>query len=126
MYGYVILELRALPGEGSVRMEGICLGAVRWYTAKSSDAVFHTRQSGWDALFCRIVIKTVAISRADSTEKEGGFFMRKREGFVKQAADFRGSGTGCAGSGAGEGRSGGRAGGNFGDTDGAGGKITAF
>ena len=29
-------------------------GAVRWYTAKISDAVFHARQSGWDALFCRI------------------------------------------------------------------------
>ena len=27
--------------------------------AKISDAVFHARQSGWDALFCRIAIKTV-------------------------------------------------------------------
>ena len=27
--------------------------------AKISDAVFHARQIGWDALFCRIAIKTV-------------------------------------------------------------------
>ena len=62
-------------------------GAVRWYTAKISDAVFHARQSGWDALFCRIVIKTVGYC-GGFDGKKGGFFMRKREEFVKQAAIF--------------------------------------
>ena len=69
MYGYVILELRVLPGE-----------------AKISDAVFHSRQSGWDALFCRIVIKTVGY--CGGFDGKRGIFMRKRDGFVKQAAIF--------------------------------------
>lgn len=42
---------------------------------------------GWDALFCRIVIKTVGYC-GGFDGKKGGFFMRKREGFVKQAAIF--------------------------------------
>lgn len=42
---------------------------------------------GWDALFCRIVIKTVGYC-GGFDGKKGGFFMRKREGFVKQVAIF--------------------------------------